>query len=108
MMWYKDKKRAMKSVVISAAKEYSGKDDPSKEDILEVLFSEENTNDFYVYWWENPYDTPKTFVQRLNYLWFLPLFCVVIAPLQWLFKGRVGFDERTKIGEVVLKLIGEK
>lgn len=106
-MWYKDKKRAMRSAVVKAAKEYSGKDDPSKEDILEVLFSEDCTNDFYVYWWENPWQKKRTAVQRLNFLWFLPIFYIIIAPLQWVFKGEIGFTERTKIGEVVLKMLGE-
>lgn len=107
-MWYVQKKRAMKSAVITAAKEMSGKDEPSKEDILEVLFSEEYSNDFYVYWWDNPWETDKTIWQRLNYLWFVPIFFVFIAPVQWITKGKVGFDQRTKIGEIILKMLGEK
>ncbi len=103
-MWYKQKKRVMKSAVI----EQAGGDKATKESILEVLFSEECTNDFYVYWWENPWEHPKAWWQRLNYLWFIPVFFVLIAPVQWLVKGKVGFDQRTKLGEIILNMLGEK
>ena len=103
-MWYKDKKRAMKSDVLTLA----GGDEATKESILEVLFSEDCSNEFYVYWWENPWEQPKTWWQRLNFLWFLPIFFLLIAPVQWLVKGKIGFDQRTKMGEIILKLIGEK
>ena len=103
-MWYKDKKRAMKSEVIKQA----GGKDATKESILEVLFSENCSNEFYVYWWENPWRKPKAWWQRLNLLWMTPVFVLFVAPIQWLIKGEAGFDQRTKVGEVILKLIGEK
>ncbi len=103
-MFYKEKKRAMKSAVLKQA----GGDAATKESILEVLFPEQCSQDFYVYWWENPWEQPKTMLQRINFLWFAPIFILLIAPVQWIIKGKAGFDERTKIGEVILKLIGEK
>lgn len=107
-LWYKQKKRAMKEAVIQAAREYSGKENPSKEDILEILFSEDQSNEFYVYWWENPWEEETKWWQRLNKLWFIPVFICVIMPYQWLVRGKVGFNEKTRLGEFILKMIGEK
>lgn len=105
-MWYKDKKRAMQSAVIKAA----GGKDATKESILKVLFGDDfnDRTEFYVYWWDNPYEKETAWWQRVNKLWFIPLFLIFIAPVQYLVKGHVGFDSRTKIGEIILKLIGEK
>jgi hypothetical protein len=111
MIWYKDKKRAMLQDVLNQAKFDSGKDQLSASDILDVLFPDHgegrSSGEFYVYWWENPWSKPKAAIQRVNMIWFLPLFILLIAPTQWLLNGKVGFDQRTKMGEVVLKLIGE-
>lgn len=105
-MFYKDKKRAMMKEVIRQA----GGENATKEDILEVLFPDSGREygDFYVYWWDNPWDEDKTIWNRLNWLWFAPIFILLIAPVQWLFKGAVGFDHRSKIGEFILKMLGEK
>lgn len=100
-MFYKEKKRVFKSQLI----EQAGGDKATKDSILEVLF--DDTGDFYVYWWDNPWIVEKKWYHRLNYLWMLPLFWIFIAPFQWLVKGEVGFSEKTKVGEMILKLVGE-
>lgn len=109
-MFYTDKKRVLKFQLEKAAKEYAdykGHKEYTKEDLLEVLFGDEFSNEFYVYWWENPYEKEKTVWNRLNWIWFLPVFYIVFAPYQWITKGQIGFDQRTKFGNMVLKMLGE-
>lgn len=102
---HKEKVKALRSKVIEAA----GGKEATKESLLDVLFPAEwQDGEFTVYWWDNPWEKEKTFWQRFNILWFTPVFFIFIAPIQWLQKGRVGFDERTKIGRLVLKMTGEK
>ncbi|MBO1561812.1 hypothetical protein [Yersinia pseudotuberculosis] len=45
--------------------------------------------------------------QRLNRLWFVPLWFLTI-PFQWLFRGRVGFETTSKIGLLCQKITGLK
>ena len=105
-MFYKEKKRVMMREVIERA----GGENATKESILEVLFPDRDRDngDFYVYWWDNPWEEEETIWNRLNYIWFFPIFILLIAPIQWLTKGQIGFDRRTKIGEVILKMLGER
>lgn len=51
---------------------------------------------------------PTTLVQRLNRIWFFFVFFIIIAPIRYVMTGRKGFDERTKAGKWVTKLIGEE
>jgi len=46
-----------------------------------------------------------TFCQRLNRLWFVPLYLLTI-PFQWLFRGQVGFENNSKIGALMAKITG--
>jgi hypothetical protein len=108
MFWYKEKKRAMYSEIIKQA----GGEGCTKEDIINVLFPDHgdgrSSGQFYIYWWDNPWETETKWWQRINRIWFTPLFVLVFMPIQYIFKGKVGFDERTKFGEIVLNLLGEK
>lgn len=45
------------------------------------------------------------FWQRLNRLWFVPLYLLTI-PLQWLIRGKVGFETTSKLGMFCQKLTG--
>ena len=46
-----------------------------------------------------------TFWQRLNRLWFVPLW-VITMPFQWLIRGRVGFDTTSKFAKVCSRITG--
>jgi len=46
-----------------------------------------------------------TFWQRLNRLWFVPLYMLTI-PFQWLIRGRMGFETTSKVGMMIQKLTG--
>lgn len=101
-MLYQQKKRAMKHQVITQA----GGNKATKESILDVLFPYEESGDFYVYWWDNPWEQDRKWWQRLNMIWVVPVYYITIAPFQWILKGRVGVDEKSKFGELIIKLTG--
>lgn len=46
-----------------------------------------------------------TFWQRLNRLWFVPLYLLTI-PFQWLIRGRMGFESTSKLGAFISRLTG--
>lgn len=48
-----------------------------------------------------------TFLQRLNRLWFVPLYLLTI-PFQWLIRGRMGFESTSKVGAFVSRITGLK
>jgi len=110
MLWYKEKKRAMYREVI----EQAGGENCTKEDILNVLFPDDgegryfSSGEFYVYWWNNPWEQDSKWWQRLNRVWFFPVFILLIAPIQYLVQGKVGFSQQTKLGEIILNMVGEK
>lgn len=53
--------------------------------------------------WQSSSDAK--FWQRLNRLWFVPLYCLTI-PFQWLFRGKVGFETTSKAGMLIQKMTG--
>ncbi len=46
-----------------------------------------------------------TFLQRINRLWFVPLYLLTI-PFQWIIKGRVGFESTSKFGLLCKRITG--
>lgn len=48
-----------------------------------------------------------TFWQRLNRLWFVPLYLLTI-PFQWLIRGRMGFETTSKVGAFFRRITGLK
>ncbi len=48
-----------------------------------------------------------TFWQRLNRLWFVPLYLLTI-PFQWLIRGRMGFETTSKVGAFFSRITGLK
>lgn len=48
------------------------------------------------YWW-----------QRLNYVWVLPLYVVVIGPIHWIATGSWGVERTSSFGKLLKKLVGE-
>ncbi|ENJ1049788.1 hypothetical protein AB0266_004529 [Salmonella enterica] len=45
------------------------------------------------------------FWQRLNRLWFVPLYLLTI-PLQWLIRGRIGFETTSKAAQIISRITG--
>lgn len=48
-----------------------------------------------------------TFWQRLNRLWFVPLYLLTI-PFQWLIRGRIGFETTSRVGAFFSRMTGLK
>ncbi|ECA8972956.1 hypothetical protein ETB55_21975 [Salmonella enterica subsp. enterica serovar Omuna] len=48
-----------------------------------------------------------TFWQRLNRLWFVPLYLLTI-PFQWLIRGRIGFETTSKAAQIISRITGLK
>lgn len=46
-----------------------------------------------------------TFLQRLNRLWFVPVWFITV-PFQWLIRGKVGFESTSKLGNLCRKIAG--
>ena len=105
-MIYKRKSNAYRHQVRGLA----GGDKATADSVLEVLFPYDDCGSFKIEHWDDIYnkDVTKTLWQRLNCIWVYPVFVLFVLPIQWAWKGSAGFDERTKIGRIVLKLIGEK
>lgn len=63
-------------------------------------------NEFNIF--DNYYEKKQSSViQRLNRIWFSIFFLIFFGPINYLLTGYCGFDERTKIGKFVTKMIGE-
>lgn len=53
--------------------------------------------------WRNTSDAK--FWQRLNRLWFVPVWIITI-PFQWLFRGKIGFETTSKFGQLCQRITG--
>lgn len=82
----------------------------SKEEIL-ALFPE----NMFECWAKNEtnlkltveYEETSRWWQRLNYVWVLPLYVVVIGPVHWIATGRWGVERTSSFGKLLKKLVGE-
>ncbi|EAU1466889.1 hypothetical protein CRQ55_22840 [Salmonella enterica] len=45
------------------------------------------------------------FWQRLNRLWFVPMYLLTI-PFQWLIRGRIGFETTSKAAQIMSRITG--
>ena len=78
------------------------------EELVNMIFPSHllAKNEFNIF--DNYYEKNKSSImQRLNRIWFGILFLIVLGPINYLLTGYFGFDERTKIGRFVTKMIGE-
>lgn len=85
----------------------------SKEEILS-LFPEsiwerwgEKESGLRLTIWPEPFSEEKTWWQRLNCIWILPLHCLIIGPVLWVCTGKFGIEPTSKVGKILYKLIGE-
>lgn len=49
----------------------------------------------------------QTALQKLNMLWFIIIFYLFFRPVIFVFNGNNGVDQRTKIGKLIEKLVGQ-
>lgn len=52
------------------------------------------------------YDDSITWYQRLNRVWFCPLYLVFVAPVKWVVTGSTGIEERSVFRNLMYKLTG--
>lgn len=57
--------------------------------------------------WPEPFVKQKTWWQRLNYIWVLPVHCLIVGPILWLCTGDFGVQPSSKFGKFLMKLVGE-
>lgn len=80
--------------------------DATAEDVLDHLFGKYEENvEYVVYHYNDPYSKHSTLLQRLNRLWVVPAFYICV-PFQWMFTGKVGLNDHTKLGEFIHKITG--
>lgn len=91
------------------AKAVAGGDEATADTVLDAIFGtkygeyQDQLLESYVY--EEAKEDRKL-LQRFNSLWVIPLVAIGL-PFQWLFTGKMGVDRKSKLGRVVLKLVGE-
>ncbi len=82
-----------------------GKDASGKQ-ALDHLLGEypdyQSGADFVIRAWRSDERTP---VQRLNMFWAIP-FTLLCAPYQYVAKGQVGWDTKSRLGRWLLKVTG--
>lgn len=74
-------------------------------DLLYGKYSDDEGSDYRVYHYLDPYKTKSTLFQRFNTLWIVPLF-YLSCPFQWLFFGKVGVNQHSKLGKFIFKATG--
>ena len=88
--------------------------DCTKEEIL-ALFPEnatwdrwgETSSNLRLTIYPDLWTKEKTWRQRLNHIWVLPLYCIILGPVLWICTGRFGVEPSSKFGTVLKKLVGE-
>lgn len=99
---FKKKRRLYRHEFIN---EIGGLEGKTAKDVIEALFGDhENESDYRLVraWFDAP---NQKMWQRLNYLWFTPLYLLSV-PFQWVFIGRVGMNRDSRFGMLVEKIIG--
>lgn len=112
-MIFKQKKQAHYGYEIEQRKEeiirLAGGDEASVDSVMGVLFGtriyDYEDNQYFVYGYDEE-NIKQKWWQRLNALWIIPLVLILVFPVQWLMKGRVGIKENTKFGRMLINLVG--
>ena len=86
----------------------------SKEEILSLFPEsvtwdrcEEFDSNLRLTVYPDPWVKQKAWWQRLNYVWVLPLYCLILGPVLWVVTGNFGVEPSSKFGQMLLKLVGE-
>jgi hypothetical protein len=113
-MIFKEKKQARWAYEVEQRKadiiHLAGGDEASVDSVMGVLFGtrahDYEDNQYFVYGYDEN-ETKQKWWQRLNALWIIPLVLILVFPVQWLVKGRVGIKENTKFGRTLINLVGK-
>lgn len=79
------------------------------EDVIKQLFGHYD-NDYYSLFRiiNTDYKPSCKWWQRLNRLWVVPLVWVFVFPFQYIVCGRIGITDESKLGSLLLYLVGEE
>jgi hypothetical protein len=82
-------------------------DNPTGRQVLDYIFGERGEYGYPSVNWviRNYYEEDRTAIHRLNMFWAIPL-TLLCAPYQYIVKGRVGWDTKTKFGRFILRVTG--
>lgn len=87
----------------------ANKIDPETQDIilnhLCGYYDSHSESELRVVYRVNPY-IKKTAAQRINTLWFFPLYMLLVAPIKYIITGETGVDRYSKIGRLIERIIG--
>lgn len=72
--------------------------------LLDFLCDDEERGDYRVYHLNDVYEK-TTLKQRLNVLWLVPVWWI-IAPFKWVFTGKAGVSQHSKVGKWLAKMTG--
>lgn len=99
-MIIREKHNLYKSQVIKAVGENA-----TTNEVLDYLFGDQHSrgksNLVISTWRENE----KTKLQRLNMVWVFP-FTILVAPINYVLYGFVGWDDKTRLGRFLLRITG--
>ncbi|MGL5728773.1 MAG: hypothetical protein ACRCYD_13110 [Plesiomonas sp.] len=94
-------------IELSELRSSGGIDAETKRIILDHLCGVDghSESDLRIVYRYNPY-IKKSAMQRINTLWFLPLWIIFVAPVRYIATGEAGIDRYSKAGRIIEKLIG--
>ena len=83
------------------------KKNPTADDVLCHLFGD---GDGYIKsrYTIREYESAKSnAIQRINVLWFIPIYAIFIAPIRWIATGSTGLKTESKAYKIARWLIGD-
>ena len=91
--------------LIKEIKKHFDDGEPTAEDVIKYIFGhyDSYSGDYYIARYEK---SNRNFIQRMNMIWFVPIFIILIIPIQYLFCGKVGFTRTSRLGKFIDFIVG--
>jgi hypothetical protein len=86
----------------------AGIDNPTANDVLLHLFGDYDgwkNSDYTLYKYKR---CDRTILQRINGLWIIPCYIILVAPIKWLLTGEAGMKTESKAYKLINKLTNLK
>lgn len=82
-------------------------DNPTAKEVLDLLFGSWDGDEDRPYYkvFTYDYDHERTWQQRLNMFWAMPL-TLLLSPIMYIYSGQVGWSDKSKVGKFILKVTG--
>lgn len=79
----------------------------SIEEICDFLFKKDESGKYLLDVISTNKESKQSVIQKLNSIWFFFVYWIIIAPICFIMTGRVGVDQRSLLGKIMVKLIGK-